>query len=55
MKWVTKCTTCEEIEMKKKKPNRYYWHSRTENQALVLKSVHITNEVLHEVKVKKIE
>ena len=55
MKWVTKCITCEDVEIKKKKPNRYSWNSRTKNQALLLKSVHTTYEILHEVEVKQID
>ena len=55
MKWMTKCITCEEIELEKKKPRRYYWYTKTENQAHLLKSVHITNEERHEVKVQQID
>ena len=54
MKWITKCITCEEVEIKKKKPKRYSWNTKTQNQALLIKSVHNTNDELHEVKVEQI-
>lgn len=54
-KFSTKCITCEDLELEKKRPRRYEWYTKTENQANLIRSVHISNQERHEVKVQRID
>lgn len=52
--YVTRCETCMDIEDKKKNGERCYWNTKTENQAEMIRSIHLSNHGLHKVEVKEI-
>ena len=55
-KFVTRCFTCEDEDrdLDKKKQRNSFWRTKTEAQALVIKSIHIDSNLPHEVVVREI-